>query len=285
MRTLKNGELNSEELVLHFSGAENEVDARSLGEIIVHISSIIHRINRKIDPNSEIRIVVTSFEPGSFRAVIEFAKGNAKDILVGIIGGLIATAVWAAADYGIEVTISAVGNTEIEERQKRITMPPGFKSYIEQISSDKSIHRNIFKIADIVYNNPSVKDLSIFLSSRYSDPIVIFSESSCQKIIERYNMRAETESFPNKVEKIIQVRSADFERSDVKWKFTLDNAKISAHIHDQEFLKKVREGHISMKANERLYVEINVIEIRYKVSGDIKSKTYEVKKVLRLLDQ
>ena len=285
MRALKNGEFNSGELVLHFSGAENEVDARSLGEIIVHISSIIHRVNRKIDPGSEIRIVVTSFESGSFRAVIEFAKGSAKDILVSIIGGLIAAAVWDAAGYGIEVMISSAGNTEIEERQKRVTMPPGFKNYIEQISSDKSIHRNIFKIADIVYKNPSVKDLSIFLSSRYSDPIVIFSESSCQKIIERYNMRAETESFSYKVEKTIQVRSVDFERSDIKWKFTLDNAKISAYILDQEFLKEVKKGHIPIRANERFHVEMNVTETKYVVSGDVKSKEYEIKRVLNLLNQ
>ena len=285
MRTLKTEESENEDLILHFSGVENEVDANSLGEIIVCISNIIYRINRKIGPNSEIGIVVTSFEPGSFRVVIRYIGGDAKGIRNSIIGGLIAVAIWDAAGYAVTVVKSTIDNTIIEEREKRVTMLPGYENYIDQISSDRSINRDIYKIAKTVYNDRSVDDLSIFLSLIDSDPIAIFSESSCQKIIEKYPIRTEVKSLLDKIEKTILVRSADFERSDAKWKFTLDNAKISARILDREFLKKVRKGHISIKANERLHVEINVIETRYKVNGDIKSKTYVVKKVLRLLDQ
>lgn len=284
MRTLKNGELNSGELVLHFSGAENEVDARSLGEIIVHISSIICRINHKIDPNSEIRIVVTSFETGSFRVVIEYIYRYTRENAKEIINALIAVAILEAAGSSLDVVKSTVDNIMEEEIQKRTTMLPGFKNYIDQISSDELIHRDIYRIAKVVYYNRLMDDLAIFLSSRDSNPIVIFSESSCQKIIEKYNMKMKTQSKSYLSVETIEICSAIFDQSKSKWRFDLNGIKISARILDQEFLKLVRSGQISIKAGERIHAKIKVTEKRYVISGDLKSKEYEIERVLDLLN-
>lgn len=290
MRVLNIGEPTGGEIVLHFSGEESEVDAISLGEVIVHISNIIYSVNRKVSPDSEIKIVVTNFEIGSFRVIIKFIKNytkrNAEKISVNVISGLIIAAICALAGYTIVWTTPTNENNKIkiEEQQKRVIAPRDLKRFMDILGSEKSINEEIYEIAKIVHLQHFITDLSIFLSSKDSDAILILSKSLCEKIIEEHRSQMKTQSDSYKITEMIEICSAVFDKPENKWKFDLNGVKISASILDQKFLKLVRSGNISISAGKRLYAKIKVTETKYVISGDIKNKEYKIKRVLSLPD-
>ena len=293
MKTLEQSEFDSGELVLHFECAESKVESTSLTDIIAMLSNIIRYINDQVDPGSEINIYVTSFESGSFRVRLKilkkYARKSAKKISIGVICGVISLLIYDAIILGFGWVNPANEGSEIgadvnQERNKEIS------EYNELIKSIyhrdlESIGYYIYRVSTIIFHSRSVYELRVFCDAKDSEPMIHLSKSSCERINKNYRMQTDTQSVTTPHKATILVRAAVFDRPESKWRITYEGLKISARIRDRAFLKQARAGKVSIRANERLEVIINVTEVTNKVSGYVKRREYEIEKVLKFLDK
>ncbi len=62
--------LSQNDVVLHFGGRPNEVDAFTFSTSLVALSEALLELNRQINPSLSIEITIEGIGPGSFRAKI-----------------------------------------------------------------------------------------------------------------------------------------------------------------------------------------------------------------------
>ena len=97
MGTIDLGQIDQNEVVIHFGGELRSVNAYTFANSLLAISDTIRAINNSIDPNRSIEIRVEALGPGSFRAKIRKTVKGVKDlvgrasfdIVIGLLGALI----------------------------------------------------------------------------------------------------------------------------------------------------------------------------------------------------
>jgi len=69
-----------EEIVLHFGGERNKINAYTLASALVSIADAIKEANAVINPGYEVEVLVEAFGEGSFRAKVKTAYKGLKNL-------------------------------------------------------------------------------------------------------------------------------------------------------------------------------------------------------------
>src|SRR6516164_9626113 len=97
MGTVDLADLSGDQIVIHYGGALNSVDAYTFANSLIEFANTITAVNQAIDPSQSIEVRLEALDKGSFRAVLRripkgiggFFSGGAKEIFWGIIVALI----------------------------------------------------------------------------------------------------------------------------------------------------------------------------------------------------
>src|ERR1700730_5981383 len=89
--------LSASDVVLHFGGRPNEVDAFTFSNALISFSDALRELNHQINDNFSIEITIEGIGPGSFRAKIGtklkslggLFTNDAKALLISILGAFI----------------------------------------------------------------------------------------------------------------------------------------------------------------------------------------------------
>jgi hypothetical protein len=90
-------QLSDSDVVLHFGGRPNEVDAFTFSNVLISIADALRELNNQINSNFSIEVVIEGVGPGSFRAKIGtklkslggIFAGDARSLLVSLLGAFI----------------------------------------------------------------------------------------------------------------------------------------------------------------------------------------------------
>ena len=63
------------EIVLHFGGPPNEIDAFTFSNALLSISEAIREINRQLNPDEGVEITIDGLGGGSFRTKVKTRRG------------------------------------------------------------------------------------------------------------------------------------------------------------------------------------------------------------------
>ena len=240
-------DLAGDEVVFHFGGRPNEVDAYTFANSLLAFSEAIREINRQINPDSKLEITIEGIGEGSFRAKLRTTTTFLSSLLQSTASKELARnlllPLFVAFVYGKyladDTKIIITDDSYIVQRgHDRIILPKAVYDKKREIRDPSVIDRNIAKGFEVLNEDPSVSDFGITkrlddkrpLASIPRDDFGILSRAG-GIVTSELDAR---ERYEEKPERLIVLR-AILARSTRKWQFVWNGIKISAPIIDESF--------------------------------------------------
>ena len=237
--------LHASDVVLHFGGRPNEVDAFTFSNALIALSDALRELNIQINDNFSIEITIEGVGPGSFRAKIGtklesiggmFAS-DARSLLVGLLGMFI-----YAHYIDPEAPPTIIVNDDsviVQTGRDRVIIPRAVWDAKERLKKPEIVERKIAKAFEVMEEDPSVSDFGLARGLQEPEPIGVIDRSRFAILAQAG--RIETSSQPGfKDERTrITIIKMIFARSTRKWEFVWNGIRISAPIKDDDFFTKM----------------------------------------------
>lgn len=263
----KQDELNSE-FFIKFDGQLHQVDANTLINSLINVSTIIQEVNEELKTDKKIEIKIKALAPGSFTVHLKLFIEAAKDLLsesfargdissasdiIAILAGLLA----------IKKFLKSKKPEAVEENGNKIII---YNDKGKTIIVDKIVY-NIYKqnqpVQDAISNNfetlqrdPSIEKYEIADINRkplFSAGRPDFDGMAVKSEVLEENKKVITEIATLTIFKIV------FEEK-YKWEFYYKGNKISASIVDEDFFQQIDAGKKFSKG-DRLIAELQVTQL------------------------
>jgi hypothetical protein len=85
MAILRFDDFENDTIILHFGGAERNIDAYTIAEALIGFADMARAISATVDPGTDIEILVEATGPGSYRTRIRRIKKEYGGLLA--VGG------------------------------------------------------------------------------------------------------------------------------------------------------------------------------------------------------
>jgi len=272
---------------IRFDGEQNQIDANTLINSLIHTTSIIQELNRNLESGKKIDVKIKALEKGSFLVhidLIETSLQNLKTLLTK-----------ENIEIGAAIIAGLVGLIEIKKflkgkKAKSKTEDAG-KVIIENVDG------NVLQVENFTFNiyenNTIIRDaLSQNFETLENDPSISSFEITDNEEIplvkvdkdEFHDLAIKSEQISDDERIITEAATLNIVRlsfdEKLKWEFYFKGNKISARIDDQNFYKLIEKGE-SFAKGDTLEVEF---EIRQKFDSSVNTfinKSYAVKRILR----
>jgi len=280
-------EESTDSFTLSFGG-NNEIDAMLLASTMNDLVNILQQITYEIEPESFIKLTVTSFRPGSFnidiKAIVNYFKNllnkDNLEMASKILGILLAC-------FQIKKHLKGDKPKSVEYKEDKsvITNSAG-----EQLIEDKrcaeiyfknnKIDKNITNIFNVMVHCGDRDNLTIIHNNK-NNVIAIHKDEFQDMATEIVKPEDNIEkTLTNTIETNLLLKKPDL-LGNSKWGFIFDKS-IEATIKDEQWLHKVHTGKIKLYAGVKIPVKLliecdydefmNPISTRYtvlEVTGDI----------------
>ena len=280
--------LPENEVVLHFGGRLNEVDAFTFSNSLVAFAEALQEINRQIFPNTSVEILVEGLAPGSFRTKIN-AKRKAlrglwtdlgRPVLIGVLATLISQRL-----NGTSSTIIKIDKNEvvIQTAEDRIIVPRHIYDARQKLSQPQQVERHIARAFAAMEDDPSVTDFG--LTGGIDDKDMTFPVQR-----EKFAMLSMPEQPPSEDGRRYRdertnliIIKAVFQRGNRKWEFVWHGGvRISATIQDSNFFDKLASREFWFAQGDEMDVMLRIHQRYDDVNGVFINEWYEVVKVFQI---
>lgn len=269
-----------------FDGPPEYIDAQTLINALLNISTALEEINRELEPDTHIEIKIRAVEPGSFWLDLSllskiiptlFSKEgfNAGSKIIKALVDLFTLRKFLKGEKPKETTPQE-SKIKIENNYGQVLVVEGlvYKLYEKNRTIEKAI-TNTFETleADSSVTGLEITDSkkkSLFLAKKEDFKMIaslppkedILRENE-KKIIERADLHILRIVFEEKY----------------KWEFYYQNHKIMAKIDDVDFFNKINYGEKFGKGDV-LNVELEIFQIKDEAAGVFVNHSYRILKVI-----
>lgn len=247
-------EFGKDGFVLRFEGRDQGVNAVTYGKILVSISNAIESINRKLDPDCKIEIIVVSEKSECFKVRMKPLSKYGMPIAVGIwvtvVAPLLVLHLHSRFNPNSEIIVNGDIITIIGDvKETKIKAKSDLISAYSQIQRDARLNRNVDIVARAIRSDKNVKKFGIYNGYGDQDSVLDLSR------IDIDNFKKLEKKIDN-TPAIISIHKAIFERSNRKWEFLWERKIISATISDDKFFDKMEERQFSINQDEKFIANI-----------------------------
>lgn len=278
--------LRGDEFVLHFGGRLNEIDAYTFGNSLIAFTDALREINKQLNPDSPIEIVIDAVGTGSFRARLRTAAKKATTIFAptavvsGIAIGVMANLVY---DKMFPEPINVIVQDDeviVQHGDDRVIIPRAVYDAKNRLSNPAEVDRHISRGFDVLEEDPSVTDLGITPRIDDKSPAAIIPRDTFG-ILAAPGLpeRADQHWRVTEENTDLTVVRAVLERSDRKWQFVWRGIRISAPIKDQTFFDRLARHEYEFGQGDVLHVLLAIHQRRDDISGAFINEWYEVVRV------
>lgn len=248
----------------HLDG-NNGVDAELLAKTIGDISSLAKLVASEVDNEAYLRMNVTAFRNGSFQidfsAIVEVVENliNEYPVLGSValttvlsIIGIFSIKKHLKGKKAKKVSSPKNGNIEITNSDGNIIIVP---QYSASVLKNPAIDKCVTSISDNIHQHNPEGGFSIVTSKEN----LRFDVNDVAYISTPLSITTETlfkRSISDKT--TLLIKSADF-IGNASWSFRLNNRTINASMRDEDWLKTVHSGDISIKAGDCISATIEII--------------------------
>lgn len=256
--------LERDEIVVHYGGSLNSVDAYTFANSLISLADTAREINKIINPDQPIEVRIEAIDRGSFRALLKklpkglggfFSKGS-QAILWSILAALIYDRL-VAEDSAVSVSVSD-DYVVITRGADRIIIPKNAYQKAEEIKSSPEIQIALGNTFAALETDEAIENFGLTANLSDIEPLIQVPRADFPRMISRY--RAEEVQSPGKRRRnesarlvIIRPWLTD---STKKWSFEWNGVPISAPIKDQNFISKLLDRAILLGAGDALDAEI-----------------------------
>ena len=280
--------LPENEIVLHFGGRPNEVDAFTFSNSLVAFAEALQEINRQLSPGTSIEISIEGVGPGSFRAKIAARlkpfvglwREIGKPVLIGVLTAWIYEKTLGPGDPIIIVNESEV---VIQKGHDRIIVPRYIYDARQKISRPQQVEQHIARAFTVLENDPSITDFG--LTARIDDSAPAIPIQRDQFALLGVSMPTPSEDGRRHRDERtrITILKAIFQRSHRKWEFVWQGGiRISAPISDEEFYNRLASREFWFAQGDELDVILRVHQRYDDVNKIYINESYEVTQVFQV---
>ena len=259
-------------LVIRFDGEENGININTYIKFLTAFSRAIKVINRKVDKDCKIEIILTKEKPGCFlvylKPILKYGKPIAKELWRTLVAPLLVLYIFHKAFPDATIIDFSTNKIVVEFRDKEaitINVSDEQKQFYNAIISDTAVDKNITDAAKAVHSDKFIKGLHIHDGSEDKAPVLNLSSSDLSKI-------ASVERAVETTIAVVSVHKPVFEQSNRKWEFLWDGNIISASISDSNFFERMKERSFSLKQNQKFNATI-----RMRKEFDVTSESWIVR--------
>jgi hypothetical protein len=279
-------QLSDSDVVLHFGGRPNEVDAFTFSNALISIADALRELNNQLNSNFSIEVVIEGVGPGSFRAKIGtklkslsgLFGGDARNLLVSLLGCFIYAHV---LDPTAPPTIVVNDDSVVfQTGRDRVIIPRITWEAKAHLKKPELVERNIARAFEAMEEDPSVTDFGLARGLHEPEPIGIIPRSDFA-LLARLG-QSEPSPEPNKFKDErtnVTVLKIVFERGNRKWQFVWNGFKISAPITDEEFFTKLESREYVFAQGDVLDVTLRIHQVMDSLNNVLINDHYEVVKV------
>ena len=273
---------------IKFDGQEHQLDANTLINSLIHISSIIQEVNSYYNSGKKIEIKIKALEKGSFLINIELVESaleHLKNLLTK-----------DNVEYAAAIIGSVIGLVEL----KKFLKGKKAKSVDEKTNEKVRIENEEVEVIyienftyNIYQNSPIIKDaLAQNFETLDNDPnITAFEITDKNEVplirvekVEFDGMSIKSDEITNGERVLIEAANLNILRlsfeGNLKWDFYYKGNKISAKILDKTFYELIDKGQ-SFAKGDILEVELQINQIWEEAVNTFINKSYSVTKILR----
>ena len=280
--------LPENEIVLHFGGRPNEVDAFTFSNSLIAFAEALQEINRQISPGTGIEISIEGVGPGSFRAKIATRlkpltglwREIGKPVLVGILATLIYERTLGPGNPIIKVDESEV---VIQQGHDRIIVPRYIYDARQKISKPQQVEQHIARAFAVLENDPSISDFGLTAGINDAAPTIPVQRDQFA-LLTMSEPPASEEGRRHRDERTrVTILKAIFQRSHRKWEFVWQRGiRISAPINDQEFYSRLASREFWFAQGDELDVTLRIHQRYDDVNKIYINEMYEVTHVFQV---
>lgn len=278
-----------EDMKVKFEG-QGQVDANTLITSLLHLTNIIHEVNRELQTNKKIEVKVNALKEGSFivhiviqASIIEtitnlFTADNmdAAANIVTVAGGLYAVAQFFKG-----------GKTEVvktEDNSITVKNVEGDVAIIDNrvyniYLNNEVIQKNIAEEFEEMGKDDSITGFSLL--DKNDKPLVSIPKEDFARIseLEEASIKPDDRIITKAV--TLTILSLSFERN-IKWTFIMEGIKLQAKIKDDTFVTLIDSGEKFAKG-DALEAEIEIKQRFDKDANAYVNKGYVITKINRHL--
>ena len=252
------------ELVLHFGGRPNEVDAFTFSNSLIAFAEAIQEINRQINENYSVEIKIEGAGPGSFRALIathlKSLGGLLKHDAWNVIASLLASFIFLRLNPQDPTQI--IVNDDfviITSGSDRVIIPRATWEAKETIKNPRAVEHHIGTAFSVLAEDPSVSNFGIASSLSSPEPIGTIDHSHFAIIARSYEVKEDADGKRHQDERTkLTVIKLVFERGNRKWQFVWNGIRISAPIRSDDFFDKLASREYDFSQGDVLDVTLRV---------------------------
>lgn len=274
--------LTPSDLVLHFGGRLNEVDAFTFSNSLIAFGEALREINAQVNENYSIEISIEANGPGSFRAHIATKLKSLGGMLShdarNVIASILATFIYIKLDPQEPPKIIINDDSVvIQTGSDRIIVPRATWEAREKVKNQRAIETHVRKAFSVMEEDVSISDFGIASSVHDEAPIALIDRGKFAIIARKQEEVDDNDNTTFKDEKTkLTVLKLVFERGNRKWQFVWHGIRISAPIRSDDFFDKLASREYDFSQGDVLDVTLRVHQVRDEISGVFINSDYEV---------
>jgi len=282
--------LHENEVVLHFGGRLNEVDAFTFSNALIAFGEAIQEINRQLNPETKISVSIDGVGGGSFRAKIKTSSkflGSLFKNLPSTVAGSLILSVLGNTIYGMafpsqdNITITD-NEVIIQNGSDRIIVPRNTYGATQKLTNPNAVKAHIGRAFAAMDEDPSISDFGLLAElTSHIPPAIIPRETFGQIAAAKDGAEPENDGrrFKDHEHAILTIVKAVFQRGNRKWEFVWNDHKISAPIKDEEFFTKLANREVLFGQGDQLDVTLRAYQVFDDINDVWINEYFEVIKV------
>jgi hypothetical protein len=291
MGTVDLRSLDGDQIVIHYGGALNSVDAYTFANSLIAFADTARAVSYVLDPGPRIEVRVEALGQGSFRAIIKkiptglqkFLKRGAENIFWAYVAFLIIERIHAKPDSTIQITDDQVIITRGEDK---IIVPRVVYERTPKLKADPEVQKNIKRTFEVIDGDPAIDNFGITPRATDPEPVVQVPRKEFVHLTARPEIVSTDTGRRERIERArLVILKVWLKVSSNKWSFEWNGVAISAPIKDIEFLESLERREHLLGSGDALDVELRyeqvydpTIEVYVNDQG-----TFEVIKVYKVI--
>lgn len=269
-------EFSDEQFTIRFE-TKYDIDVYTLSQTLSGFADALREINKIVNPDFELEVVLESTASGSFLARIrtrKFKKAALTFVAANVVLPLLLTYLYDAWK-GHEKPHWKVVGTELVlvTESDEITMPASLYELKKKVEADQKVSQGVRKAISAVDQDQDVKALSVIANHEgLATPSITIPRGDFSAILAQLRNLAVAQDFelaptepPSDFRDATQrvhllVVKAVLKRSTRKWEFGLHGRDISAPILDGSFFDRLQLREISLTQGDYLDVDLRVLQ-------------------------
>ncbi len=275
------------DIKIKYEGEENQINANTFINSLLHLSTVIQEINRELHPDRKIELKINALTPGSFVVDIHlqmsildeigklFTKENLSIAaeIAGVLGGIISIRQLLQKEKPAIINNTETHTTIINNNGDKITIENKvYKIY----TTNDTINNALSSEFDVLSGDNNIEGLTLFDSK--NEVLCSVNKSEFYPLSEGV---FEEETQQNKIVPrtvTLIILRLSFERN-MKWEFYYDGNKISAKMDDETFYSRIDDGETFAKG-DCLEAEIEISQQFDITVNTYINKSYRIKRIL-----